>query len=135
MSNKQENNNETESNAIKLFINLMDNRYKDKGITFTDIHKSKTEEVNADVKATNKDGKTTYFEIKSTKAKEKYWGRIAFGEIISALDAEIKGYKYFFVIIKIDESSNGITFIFPKNAEKKNPFLTLDEMLKYTNGK
>lgn len=132
MENKQTKNAETETGAVSLFIKIMEHNHKN--ITFKDIRRDPNKEANADIMATGDGYAKTFFEIKSTKAKEKYWGRIAFGEILSALDAAKKGYNYFFVIIRMGQTGNVCQFICPENA-KYRPFLTLEEMLKYTNGK
>lgn len=97
-----------------------------------DIHKNNDGPVFADYKAKSKTGRETYFEIKSTQAETQSWGRISAKEIVSALKA-VK-YDYFFVILHRlkDKDPNDFCFVCPD--ELSGPFLTLDEMLKYTTG-
>ena len=132
MENKQTKNAETENSAVSLFIKYMERH--NENATFKDIRRDPNKEANADIMATGEGYTKTFFEIKSTKAKEKYWGRISFGEILSALDAVKKGYDYFFVIIRVEQTDNDFQFICPEKA-KYRPCLTLEEMLTFTNGK
>lgn len=134
MENKQTKNAKTETSAVSSFIKYMEQEHHNKNITFKDIRRDPNKEANADIMATGEGYTKTFYEIKSTKAKEKYWGRITFGEILSALDAVKKGYNYFFVIIRVGQKDNDFQFICPKKA-KYHPFLTLEEMLTFTNGK
>lgn len=132
MGNKQKKNAETETSAVSWFIKYMEDH--NKNTTFKDIRRDPNKEANADIMATGEGYPKTFYEIKSTKAKEKYWGRISFGEILSALDAVKKGYDYFFVIIRVGQKDNVFHFICPEKA-KNRPVLTLEEMLTFTNGK
>lgn len=134
MENKQTKNAKTETSAVSSFIKYMEQEHHNKNITFKDIRRDPNKEANADIMATGEGYTKTFYEIKSTKAKEKYWGRITFGEILSALDAVKKGYNYFFVIIRVGQTDNVFQFICSEKA-KYRPFLTLEEMLTFTNGK
>lgn len=129
------NNTEIESLAFERLINWLKERNEWRGISILDNRRQQVSTVNADIVATGGDlARPVFIEVKSTKAKERYWGRIVFGEILDALDAEKKGYDYYFAIVKIDKSEKGFSFIFPKNIHKE-PFLSLEEMLRFTNGK
>ena len=107
---------------------LTENKFKE----ITDIHKNNDGPVFADYKAISITGKETYFEIKSTQAKKQSWGRISVKEIVSALNAT--KYDYFFVILHRLKDKDPDDFCFVCPDEQSSPFLTLDEMLKYTTG-
>ena len=117
----------TEDAAIEFFIRFLEQEKGIDPIEINDIRANrKDKKVNADIYVKENN---TYYEIKSTEAKDRYWGRIMFTEIISALEND----NYYFVILK-KGGKNGFQFIYPKGTQNK-PFMTLNEMLKFTNRK
>lgn len=116
----------------KAALAFLENTLNEKEFTnVKDIHKNNDGPVFADYMAISKSGRKTYFEIKSTQAEIQSWGRISVKEIVSALSDK---YDYFFVILhrQKDKYPNDFCFVCPD--EQSGPFLTLDEMLRYTTG-
>ena len=99
----------------------------------SDIHGNRHyKDVCADVKVKKRGSKKwTYFEVKSTEAKDRSWGRISSKELIDSLDAGKRRYEYFFVIIHHNKRGE-FSFVCPNDNCVNNPYLTLDDVLEYT---
>lgn len=79
--------------------------------------------------------KYVYFEVKGTTVLNPIWGAITDKEIKSALEASTKGYLYFFSVIYIKNSHDGI-FVHPKRnsigKELFSDFMTLEEIMSFS---
>ncbi len=123
------NNNALEDECLVFFKEYLKNR---KEFQMIDDNRNKSD-ICADVIAKRIGGGDVYFEVKSTASKERIFNRITANEILSSLDADKKGYEYFFVVIHkaVGAKKYKYNIVYPQDAIHA-PFMTLNEMLGFT---
>lgn len=123
------NNNALETECLIFFKEYLKNRNE---FQMVDDNRKKSY-ICADVIAKRIGGGEVYFEVKSTARNDRIFNRISANEILSSLDADKRGYEYFFVVIHktVGAHKYKYNFVYHQDAIQA-PFMTLNEMLGFT---